>query len=354
MAATARERSPASEEAFHAALTKGGELLAANRVDEARAQLEHANTLVPKNEKTLNLLGLTYFKLGQFAQAAQVYEVLASDNPVDPTLRVNLGLAYLKTNDLTRAVKEFETATDLEPEHKKAHNYLGLALAQVGDYERARHHFVQAGSEAMAEKMGKAIVSAQPPLSVPLPSGPTESSAVALPGNAPAPPPQPAPAPPALPEDDSIEVMSDDDATTPDTVEESELIEDSVVAAEPAPAAPPDVIAAAEEPGDVASHALATDEALRAVATESPVPAPPWIHASPSEEQAPPAGGYSSHDSVSDAAAAHAAEMGAPTTSTDEGGGLVAVEAPADYAATAPTWQQQPEGDAGAHAESSW
>ena len=83
--------------------------------------------------------------------------MLVRDNPVDPTLRVNLGLVYLKTNALQRAVREFETATDLAPEHKKAHNYLGLALAQAGEYGRAREHFVLAGSDAMAEKMARAI-----------------------------------------------------------------------------------------------------------------------------------------------------------------------------------------------------
>jgi uncharacterized protein (AIM24 family) len=54
-------------------------------------------------------------------------------------------------------MREFETATDLQPDHKKAHNYLGLALAQAGEYGRARQHFLQAGSEVMADKMARAI-----------------------------------------------------------------------------------------------------------------------------------------------------------------------------------------------------
>ncbi len=88
-----------------------------------------------------------------FDRAAELYEMLVRDNPVDPTLRVNLGLVYLKTNALQRAVREFEVAVDLAPDHQKAHNYLGLALAQQSEYGRAREHFLLAGSDAMAEKM---------------------------------------------------------------------------------------------------------------------------------------------------------------------------------------------------------
>ncbi|ADO73170.1 TPR domain protein [Stigmatella aurantiaca DW4/3-1] len=124
---------------------------------EAKDYLERAHQMQPKNEKGQNLLGLTYFKLGLFDRAAEIYEMLVRENPVDPTLRVNLGLVYLKTNALQRAVREFEVAVDLSPDHKKAHNYLGLALAQQSEYGRAREHFLLSGSDAMAEKMSRAI-----------------------------------------------------------------------------------------------------------------------------------------------------------------------------------------------------
>jgi tetratricopeptide (TPR) repeat protein/uncharacterized protein (AIM24 family) len=150
------QKSPVDEE-FLKQLYQGGELLAQGRVPEARQLLERAHQLQPRNEKGRNLLGLAYFKLGLFDRAAEIYEALVRDNPVDATLRVNLGLVYLKTNALQRAMREFEAATDLQPDHQKAHNYLGLALAQAGEYGRAREHFVKAGSEVMAEKMAKAI-----------------------------------------------------------------------------------------------------------------------------------------------------------------------------------------------------
>ncbi|TSC31429.1 tetratricopeptide repeat protein [Corallococcus sp. Z5C101001] len=151
-----KEPGPADDE-FLQQLYRGGELLGAGKVTEAKEFLERAHQLQPRHEKAQNLLGLTYFKLGLFDRAADLYEMLVRDNPVDPTLRVNLGLVYLKTNALQRAAREFETATDLAPDHKKAHNYLGLTFAQMGEYGRAREHFLLSGSDAMAEKMSRAI-----------------------------------------------------------------------------------------------------------------------------------------------------------------------------------------------------
>lgn len=191
------QRDAATDEEFLAQLYKGGELLAAGKVSDAKDHLERAYQLHPKNEKAQNLLGLSYFKLGLFERASEIYELLVNDNPVDPTLRVNLGLVYLKTNALPRAIREFETATDLQPDHKKAHNYLGLALAQAGDYARAREHFVIAGSDAMAEKMGRAMASSAetPPMTVTL-------------GGA---PPEPPPSAPPRSEETQIEVMSEEE-----------------------------------------------------------------------------------------------------------------------------------------------
>ncbi|MBN8228237.1 tetratricopeptide repeat protein [Corallococcus macrosporus] len=151
-----KEPGPAEEE-FQQQLHRGAELLGAGKVTEAKDFLERAHQLQPRHEKAQNLLGLSYFKLGLFDRAADLYEMLVRDNPVDPTLRVNLGLVYLKTNALQRAAREFETATDLAPDHKKAHNYLGLTFAQMGEYGRAREHFLLSGSDAMAEKMSRAI-----------------------------------------------------------------------------------------------------------------------------------------------------------------------------------------------------
>jgi Flp pilus assembly protein TadD/uncharacterized protein (AIM24 family) len=151
------------DDAFLTLLYRGGELLQAGQLEDARTQLEAAYQLQPDNEKGQNLLGLAYFKLGHFERAAEIYEGLVRDNSSDPTLRVNLGLVYLKSGQLPRAIREFERAVELAPEHAKAHNYLGLALAQAGEYGRAREAFLRAGSDVMAEKMARALAADRAP-----------------------------------------------------------------------------------------------------------------------------------------------------------------------------------------------
>ncbi len=280
---TARKSDPAKEEAFVAALYKGGELLAAGKVVDAREHLEKAHELDPKNEKAQNLLGLTYFKLGLFEQASHIYELLVNENPADPTLRVNLGLVYLKSNHLERAVKEFETATDLDPNHKKAHNYLGLALAQAGDYARARDHFSLAGSDQMAEKMDKALTNrtasqpSNPGLAAPSPephafsSAPSQATsheppppATAYPGqvlavavSSPLPPPREStPTPPPLPEvvhDDAIEVMSDDEVLVDSPSQLGSDWGDHVAPPVPPPPPSEDELRFAEDEGPVST-----------------------------------------------------------------------------------------------------
>jgi len=188
------------DDAFLTLLYRGGELLQAGQLEEARAQLEAAYQLQPDNEKGQNLLGLAYFKLGHLDRAAEIYEGLVRENAGDPTLRVNLGLVYLKSGQLQRAVREFERAVELAPDHAKAHNYLGLALAQAGEYGRAREAFLRAGSEAMAEKMARALAQdrAPRPPSAPAPAALTLAASKTFVGMvaeaAPtAPPPEPKP-----------------------------------------------------------------------------------------------------------------------------------------------------------------
>jgi len=188
------------DDAFLTLLYRGGELLQAGQLEEARAQLEAAYQLQPDNEKGQNLLGLAYFKLGHFDRAAEIYEGLVRENASDPTLRVNLGLVYLKSGQLQRAVREFERAVELAPDHAKAHNYLGLALAQAGEYGRAREAFLRAGSDAMAEKMARALAQdrAPRPPSTPAPAALTLAASKTFVGMvaeaAPtAPPPEPRP-----------------------------------------------------------------------------------------------------------------------------------------------------------------
>jgi tetratricopeptide (TPR) repeat protein len=140
---------------FH--LNRGSEALGRGEADGARASLERALELRPRDVKVLGLLGQAYYKLSRFGDAAGVWQRLVDDNPVEPSARVNLGLAYLKAKRHADAAKQLEIALDLNPEHKKAMGYLGLTLLESGDPVRAREWFTRAGSDQMVARCDEVI-----------------------------------------------------------------------------------------------------------------------------------------------------------------------------------------------------
>jgi Flp pilus assembly protein TadD/uncharacterized protein (AIM24 family) len=140
---------------FH--LNRGSELLVRGEADAARASLERALELRPKDAKVLGLLGQAYYRLARFDDAAAAWQRLVDDNPAEPAARVNLGLACLKARRFLDAVKQLEIALDLNPEHKKAMGYLGLALLESGNLTRAREWFRKAGSDQMVARCDELI-----------------------------------------------------------------------------------------------------------------------------------------------------------------------------------------------------
>jgi uncharacterized protein (AIM24 family) len=134
-------------------LMRGGELLRADRVDEARAELEAARDLRPGDSKALSLLGLCYFRLGRYEPAKAVYAELVKAQPKDASLRLNLGLVHLKLGETLAAVNELSAARDLDPSQNRTIGYLGLAYARSGQYKRAREAFLAAGQDDLAREM---------------------------------------------------------------------------------------------------------------------------------------------------------------------------------------------------------
>src|SRR5205814_995479 len=131
--------------------------------EAAKASLERAFELRPKDPKALGLLGQAYYKLGRFEQAAEIYQRLVDDNPVESSARVNFGLANLKAKRYPEAIRQLTIALDLNPDHKKALGYLGLALFESGDIVRAREFFAKAGSDGMVAKCDELLATRPPP-----------------------------------------------------------------------------------------------------------------------------------------------------------------------------------------------
>lgn len=139
-------------------LVRGADLLQSGDPDRARSMLERALQLSPNNERGQNLLALSYFKLGLYDRAEELYRALVGEHPQDATLRINLGLVQLKARRDEEAVQSFSAALKLAPGHRKAQNYLGLAYLQKEDFEHARTWFERAGNATMAERAATAAL----------------------------------------------------------------------------------------------------------------------------------------------------------------------------------------------------
>lgn len=142
-----------ADNAYVQHLTRGGELLRADRVDEARSELERARELRPGDARILNLLGLAYFRLGQYHDAHRIYADLVKRQPEDASMRLNLGLVHLKMGRVDEAIVELVRARDLDPSQARTVGYLGLAYARKGEYALAREAFLEAGQEDLAREM---------------------------------------------------------------------------------------------------------------------------------------------------------------------------------------------------------
>lgn len=140
---------------FH--LYRGSELLQENAVDEAKAELERALGLQPRDTEGQALLGVVYFRLGMYPRAIEIYEKLSRSNPGEVTPRVNLALCYLKTGQAEVARDCLESVVSQAPDHQRAWGYLGLVYQRFGDFEKARISFERSGRPKLAERMAALI-----------------------------------------------------------------------------------------------------------------------------------------------------------------------------------------------------
>jgi tetratricopeptide (TPR) repeat protein len=134
-------------------LHKGKEYFDQNQLQKAKTELESAFKLRPQDDKVLNLLGMTYFKLELLPEAEEMYAALASNNPDIYTLQSNLGLIRFKLEKFSDAENSLQRALELQPMNPKAHFYLGLLYEKMSNWEKALNHFQQAKAEKMISKI---------------------------------------------------------------------------------------------------------------------------------------------------------------------------------------------------------
>lgn len=146
------------DEDFLYHLSRGSEFLIANRVNEAKEELERALNYQPEDAKGQDLLAGVYFRLGVYPRAIELWNGLVHHFPDDPALRVNLGLVLLKTGQPEEALLHLQRAVQKEPNHGRAWGYIGLSWWRLGRVDRARDAFAKGGQTAMARRMEEMLV----------------------------------------------------------------------------------------------------------------------------------------------------------------------------------------------------
>jgi uncharacterized protein (AIM24 family)/Flp pilus assembly protein TadD len=143
-------------------LSRGSELLKENQIGPAKEALELALSLQPQDVRGQGLLGVTYFRLGLYPRAIDIYQKLVFACPDAIPPKINLALCYVKTGQHHAARELLEDVVQLEPTHRRAWGYLGLTFQFLHDFAKAHVAFERAGQSGMAERMLRFAEQAQP------------------------------------------------------------------------------------------------------------------------------------------------------------------------------------------------
>lgn len=174
---------PAEDPLFLEHLAQVAALVKAEHLPEAELEALRALNVKPTDARGLEVLALVRFKRGRYAEAREVYEVLARVNPDDAGVRMALGLIALKMDWAEAAVAELEVAARLPGAPAKVWTYLGYAYVRLGRSALAAEALRKAGDDELAREVGAGRLEeplgagASPPAEVPSWQSPVRASA---------------------------------------------------------------------------------------------------------------------------------------------------------------------------------
>jgi len=142
-------------------LGRASELLRADKLGEAEAEIGAALSLRPEDLRARNLRGLLLFRAGRYEEARAGYLELAGKFPDDAAIRLNLGLVELRMGRHAEAVRNLQRVVASEPDNARAQGYLGLALMRSGDLLGARDAFRRSGQGELAQQVEERMAQAE-------------------------------------------------------------------------------------------------------------------------------------------------------------------------------------------------
>lgn len=118
----------------------GKRLLVAGKLKEGIAELQK---VAEKNAETHYLVGMGYFKLEQYAEAAEAFRRAVGLDAKHVDSHFNLGNSYARLNRHAEAAASFKEVIRLTPDAPDAHFNLGNAYASLGRYAEAAAAYEQ-------------------------------------------------------------------------------------------------------------------------------------------------------------------------------------------------------------------
>lgn len=107
-------------------------------------QMEEVLKREPKHARALNYVGYTWADEGRNLQEAKAYiEQAVALLPKDGFVRDSLGWVYYRLGDFPAAVRELELAVALSPDDPTIYEHLGDAYVQSNDIEKARNAYLK-------------------------------------------------------------------------------------------------------------------------------------------------------------------------------------------------------------------
>src|SRR5262245_19662553 len=105
-------------------------------LNKSISELEVAARLSPDNIDVIYTLGIAYLRNRQPDRARQLYQSMVKTFGDRPQVRIVVGRAYRQSGLLTEAAAEFKKAIELDPHFPRAHYYLGMTYLLDGGQNR--------------------------------------------------------------------------------------------------------------------------------------------------------------------------------------------------------------------------
>ncbi len=112
-------------------------LMMSGRLDEAITEIESAQELDPLSSQFGVNLGMIYFHMGRYEQAAKHFRKVLAVNPEHFPALIGLGLVYERQREFGQAVAAFRSAYSAEASNTTA-SFLAYTHAVAGDADEAR------------------------------------------------------------------------------------------------------------------------------------------------------------------------------------------------------------------------